>query len=370
MCFFGSYRIRHERNTILAKGLEKSGSEVIECHVPMPSVTAAGFIASRRKLIGDSFLRLLPHNIALLAKYATVRDHDVMFLGFLTLHDLPLAKILTKLNRKPLIFDPYISIYDTLVHDRRLISNRSLLGETIRLAESILLDLPDIVVADTHEQAKFYRYSLGTDARKLRTIYVGADEDVFFPRPKPRRNQNFRVLFYGTYIPLHGVHYILEAANILRSYNISFTLIGRGQTYSETRRIASNLKLQNVSFREWIPYDELPKQISKSDVCLGIFGDTMKARRVIPNKVYQCLAMRKPVVTSDTPAAREILVDHRNSLLCDASNPEALARAILELRNDERLREDIASEGYELFKQRFTSVNVGASLVEILEPIL
>jgi glycosyltransferase involved in cell wall biosynthesis len=67
------------------------------------------------------------------------------------------------------------------------------------------------------------------------------------------------------------------------------------------------LELQNVEFIEFLEQKELTQYIHHADICLGIFGETEKAKRVIPNKVYEAMAMKKPVITGNSPAAREFL---------------------------------------------------------------
>ncbi|MEK7583051.1 MAG: glycosyltransferase [Patescibacteria group bacterium] len=147
-------------------------------------------------------------------------------------------------------------------------------------------------------------------------------------------------------IPLQGVPYIRKAAEILRGdHDISFRIIGDGQ---------------------WVPYEDLPNLIRAADACLGIFGDTDKTLRVIPNKVYEAIAMAKPVISSDTPAIRELFTDRENILLCRRADPEDLAEKILELRRDEQLRTRIAHGGHQLFLSRCTPKIIAADLLRDL----
>jgi hypothetical protein len=62
-----------------------------------------------------------------------------------------------------------------------------------------------------------------------------------------------------------------------------------------------------VTWHDWVDPADLPALVAAHDVCLGIFGDTPKGLRVVPNKVYQGLAAGCVVVTSDTPPQRRLL---------------------------------------------------------------
>jgi glycosyltransferase involved in cell wall biosynthesis len=106
--------------------------------------------------------------------------------------------------------------------------------------------------------------------------------------------------------------------------------------------------------------------IAKADVCLGIFGRTEKASRVIPYKVYEALAMKKPVITGDSPAAREILHDQVHVLLSPMGEPEALAQRILRLREDPELRRRIAEEGHRLFHAKCSSQKMAEAIIQDL----
>ena len=61
----------------------------------------------------------------------------------------------------------------------------------------------------------------------------------------------------------------------------------------------------------WIAYEQLPAELQRAGCALGVFGTSGKAARVIPNKAFQALACGTPLVTADTPAARELLATAR-----------------------------------------------------------
>jgi glycosyltransferase involved in cell wall biosynthesis len=94
--------------------------------------------------------------------------------------------------------------------------------------------------------------------------------------------------------------------------------------------------------------------MADSHVCLGVFGTSGKAQRVIPNKVFDALATARPALTADTEGVREVLVHGDNAYLCPPGDPGALAEAITALKCDEELRNRIAQRGHELFRERFS----------------
>ena len=72
----------------------------------------------------------------------------------------------------------------------------------------------------------------------------------------------------------------------------------------------------NVEWVRWITYEDLPREYWGAGCALGIFGNSDKAQRVIPNKAYQALACGTPLITADTRGARELLTDGRTHCSC------------------------------------------------------
>jgi glycosyltransferase involved in cell wall biosynthesis len=174
------------------------------------------------------------------------------------------------------------------------------------------------------------------------------------------------VLFFGSFLPLHGVEIIAEAALLLaKEKAIRFRFIGQGQTYPQVRAFFKEHGLDNADFLGRLSLSRLPGEIAKADICLGVFGRTEKSRRVVPHKIYQALAMGKAVVTARSPAVEEFFVHRRSIYLCDEPLPASLALAVLELRRDIGLREGLAAEGLKLMRSTFTPRLIGARLLHI-----
>jgi glycosyltransferase involved in cell wall biosynthesis len=114
-----------------------------------------------------------------------------------------------------------------------------------------------------------------------------------------------------------------------------------------------HLGVSNVRFLGKHQYEELPALMAASHLCLGVFGTSGKAARVIPNKVFDALAVARPVLTADTAAVREVLTQSENAFLCPAGDAEALATAIIAVKADDRSRR-VAEHGHDLFLRRFS----------------
>ena len=347
VCYFGSYLPSYPRHRIIIKGLESLGVEVCE-------VTDSSQILIRYPRMARKFF--------------AQEDFDVIIVGEASNYVQPLAILLKKIINKPLVFDTYVSLYDT--NKDRGVHQNPLLRKLFYYLDKYNCQYSDLVLQDTNNSAQYFEQTFNIPSSKFRRLLIGAEDDLFYPRDVTRDDDKFKVLFYGTYIPLHGIEYIIQSAKLLENENIDFQLIGNGQTFSEIKALKEDLNLSNVYFTDMVPYTDLPDYIAKSDVCLGIFGGTEKSMRVIPTKAYQILAMGKPLITGNSPGARELLVNDENAVLCDMGSAESLANSILRLKNDKKLRDRLGRNGFKLFKKSLSPEKIGEEMLGILNEVI
>ena len=346
VCYFGIYPPNYTRNRVNITGLRENGVEVIECNVQ-----TRGF---------KKHWDLIWKHWSLIGKY------DVMIVGFNGHAVMPVAWLVTRFPRKKLIFDEFISTYDSNIFDRKKHSSHSFKALKYWLIDWLTSNLADMVLMDAEAHADYISKTFHVPRGKVKGLLVGCPNDIMYPRPQNKTGSDFIVHFHGTYIPLQGIPYIIRAAKILDDKGVKFNIVGKLDTYTESINLAEQLGVKNVRFFDYMPYDKLAEFIADADMCLGAFGDTEKAKRMGIFKIIEAMAMKKPFITADTVAMREFLTDRRDVLFCKIADSQDLADKIVELKNDNTLRNTIAENGYELYKKRFTPKAVGASLLGII----
>ena len=294
---------------------------------------------------------------------------DYSFAGFL---GQPLVPALWLLHSRPIVYDAFLSIYDTLCLDRQQFGTGSPVGRIARWLDTWSARKSDLVLTDTPASARFMTEHFSTDSEKLLPVPVGADESVFYPRTSSTTAETMRILYLSTYLPLHGVPTVVEAANILKDRaTIQFLLVGRGPERAKTEQLANDLGLDNIRFIDWIPLEDLAECIASRDVFLGghFSSGNEKARRVVAGKIYQGLAMAKPTIVGDCEATREWFSDGDDVQMVTMGDSEALAEAIAALADSASLRDRLGSGGRALFEQRFSEESIAQVLDERLEAV-
>ena len=292
----------------------------------------------------------------MLFRRALQASFDLLIVGFRAHSDIVMASLIAKLRGVPLIFDPLTSRYEERVVDRRQVSESSLLARWYRLSDSAGCRLADCVLLETNAQIDYFTETFGISRDKCRRLWLGADDEIMRPRPVAERRDAFTVFFYGRFSPLHGIEHIIEAAAMLeqRGDPVRFVIVGGGQTYDVIRALATRLGVSTVTFMAPVEYQALATLMSSADVCLGTFGTSARARRVIPYKVFDALAIGRPVLTADTPAIREALTVGEDVWTCPSGNSTALADAIATLKHDPALCERLAANGHRVFREQLS----------------
>ncbi len=404
LLYAGTYERDYPRNRLTIAALGRAGFDVRELHA---AVWERDRDKSGRFLRPGSLIRLglrlgLAYVSTGLRLFRELPESDAVVIGYIGQADMLVLAPLAKLAGRPVVFNPLVTLTDTLVEDRQLARRGGLTAIAIAAVDRIALRLADAILVDTPENGDYLVRRFGIPTSRIHQVDVGADEDVFkygphsaAPTPSPSPNsrggeQNvrarsplpklgegpgvraakLRVLFYGKFTPLHGIDTILKAAKLLEDRkDVRFEIIGSGQLSAGIHDLAGKLGLRNVDFVPWVPFERLPERISASDIFLGIFGDTTKAARVIPNKVFQGMAMGAAIVTRDSQAIRRVLDDGDSALLVPPADPAALAGAVLRLR-DPALRANLGRDARLAFERTGSLDALAERLTTIIETVV
>jgi glycosyltransferase involved in cell wall biosynthesis len=347
VCMFGHFSPAYPRNRQVRTALGALGHDVVQVQQDGP-----GF-------------RRWPR----LARAARAESFDVVWVAFLGYSDVPLAWLISRWRKVPLVFDAFILLHDTFVTDRATVRRRSGAALFLRALEVVACHLADIVVVDTIDHAARVAHRTRLRPARIHVLHVGSDHEVpCAPRgPTPATSSSsFTVAFCGSFMPLHGTDVIVRAAALLDDRtDIRFVLVGDGQTKAEAVQLARSLGCRHVLFLDARRGDALRDVLCGADVLLGVFGDSEKTRVVVPNKVVDALALAKPVITAETPAIRRML-DASRLRTVRPLDPRALADAVVDLHADASTRASLSRAGREAYEELFSPPALQAEIAEIL----
>jgi glycosyltransferase involved in cell wall biosynthesis len=363
VAYFGTYDPNYPRNAVLIDGLREHGVTVHEFQTSLPSLPAAEMatpagVARLAAGVAVAHLRLLAQHRLHLSVDAIVVGYPGYFL-------VPFGRALAAFRHARLVFDPLVSLWDTFAGDRGLVAVRGWKAGAIRGVDRVAFTLPDLVLADTREHAAYFQAEFGLSRREVVVVPVGA-------RPEPRADgaaaprgegEPVTVFQYGKWSPMHGAETVLAAADFMRERPVRFVLAGEGQLSVALRGEIARRGLSNVAWLGALSMDELRTRTLGADVCLGVFGASNKAARVVPNKVYDALACGRPIVTADTAGIREALHDGEDAVLVPAADGRALAAA-LERLLDEGERSRLGAAALVTYRRAYTPAAVAGALLE------
>lgn len=397
VCYLGWYERTYPRNELLRRGLELAGVEVVECRVPQRLAPGHGSPPPLRAPApaGTSRWRSLPaalrgplararyelHELALAgARVAWLvrefrrqrRGLSAVVLAEFNQGLAPLAWLLARGARVPLVVDFFVSLYDTAVLDRGLLRPDRPRARWRMLSDKAALRLADRFLIDTWQHGEHYRAQLDADLSRARLIPIGAPERDCHPTPLPERapGRPLTVLYFGSYIPFHGVEHVIAAARQLRDDpRFRFVLVGDGQTLAANRADYAADPSGNLGFRGWVAQEEVPALIAEADVCLGVFGTQPKTQRVITNKVWQCLASGRPVITADGPAPRSVTEDGRHCLLVPPGDTDAIVAALRTLAGEPDHAQELSKLAAELVREEYSTAPLGRQLATVIAEV-
>lgn len=349
ICLAGSYDPDFGRNRKIHEALTGLGASVSECRVEIWTGDRVELAQNGRV---SAAIRALVAYPRLLWRLLASDPPDVFLVAHPGWFDVPVVWLAARRHGVPILYDMFISLYDTMVLDRGLVAPHTALAKICKAADRLACRLASRVTVDTPADRKFFSELTGQSLDRFGVVWLGAQDQIFRPRPGIEVDCN-TVVFHGTFVPLQGVDIVVRAAKLLEPEGIRFEIVGDGQQKQMIDRLVDSLGIANVTMHGMVPMQALPDYIGRATVCLGIFGTTDKANRVIPHKLFECLAMRRPVITRASSAVASAFTEEE-VVTCEPGNPESLAAAILTLMQHPDRRERIAEAGHRRYLRDYS----------------
>lgn len=358
----------YSRSFILTSAFEELGCKITFCTV---SIGFAHSGISPMRKIFEAMLNAPLRWIRLVIKYLLLPVHDLVYVPYPSHTDAWFACLLARFKGRPVIIDAFFGLYDTIIRDRKLFVPKSLLAKLIWGYERRVLESADCVLVDTQEHVLMLENDYKIPRRRLKAIPVGIDESLWVPTAFPSEKL-FRVVYWSTFIPLHGAEVVVQASKMLekQSPEIQILVIGKGQEEKKFDEAMEKLKPLNLRWlKQFIPLQEIQKFVEQSHCCLGTFGKQEKAQRTIPYKAYQSLASSKALITGRTRASSSLLTHGVNALLVNPGDPAALSLAIQCLASDRARAMSIGKNGRCLYETRLSNAVIREKLAAVITSV-
>ncbi|MFM2208252.1 MAG: hypothetical protein RL213_2227 [Bacteroidota bacterium] len=183
------------------------------------------------------------------------------------------------------------------------------------------------------------------------------------------REQDFLVLYAGIIGHAQGLEVILDAAERLRDHpRIRFLMLGDGPEKERLTASAAGRRLTNVVFLDPVPKAKMPFVVSASDAAVVPLKRLELFKGAIPSKIFESLAMRKPVLLGVEGEAKELFIEEGKCGI--AFTPESdseLAEGVLKLSGDKELLLRLGENARAYAASRFDRNRIAADFLHQLE---
>jgi glycosyltransferase involved in cell wall biosynthesis len=361
----------------LFKNLKKIGNQV-DLFIPK-SKHAMSFrrpdilylpLLSRGWLIRDTFYQLV-----LLFYYLVYRikhtKPDVIYARISILTISPL--ILSKLLKIPCV----VEINGLGIDELKLSNASKLIIQIYKVVEKLNYKHAEKIVAVTQGVKEGIKELYNVPDEKVVVVENGANTDLLRPMDitKARKELKFDqdanyVCFVGALYPWQGVEYLIRSAPLIlkKHPKTKFLIVGDGMMKEELINLAEKTGVSDkFIFTGAVPYEEVPKYINASDVCV-VYKRPFKSG-YSPLKLYEYMACGKPVVASRI-SGFEILEEQNAGILVEPEKTEELAKAIIKLLKDEKLREEMGKNGREYVVTNHSWESVARDVAEVCESVI
>jgi len=309
---------------------------------------------------------------ALLFAARQIDSPDIVIGTSPTLFSVMAARRLAKRNRVPFVMEVR-DLWPGIFVDLGVLTN-PLIIKILELWELWMYRQADRIVTVT-EGFKENISNRGIDPYKIHIIPNGADLDFFHPGEKTSSlaedlnlSDKFVVLYLGAHGISHGLDTILNsAAQLTELEEIVFLFVGDGGKKAELQEKALAENLKNVVFHPPVSKEVVPTYYNLADVCLVPLRDVELFQTFIPSKMFEIMAMGKPIVASLSGEAASIMRASGGAILAEPENTAQVTEAIKTLYQDAQKRADLGHKGRAFVESRYSRKSLADTYISLMQ---
>ena len=282
----------------------------------------------------------------------------------------------SRLKRRPWVLEirdlwPESIIAVGAIRNRRVI-------KALEGIESFLYRKADHIVSLTNA---FKRHIMGRGiaAEKISIVTNGADLERYAPGERMNGARKelglgeevFLASYIGTHGMAHGLRTILKAAKRLENEpNIRFLLVGDGAEREKLLREKEDMGLTNVIMLGQQPKERMPEFLAATDACLVLLIKSELFKTVLPSKIFEAMAMKRPIVLGVEGESRELVEEGGCGVCIEPESDLELAEAVLKLAREPELRRGLGERGAEFVARRFDREGLAMEYLGVLEGVV
>ncbi len=282
--------------------------------------------------------------------------------------------------RKKILTDFYISDYDTYVNDWQRIPSYSKAAKKLLKNDFNIINKADFTLFLNYTEANRYLdiVNIPFNSKKHLIVPLVIEEMIKCKLPyfSAVKSKKLNICWWGNYLPLHGLENILKACEILKNEDkeeFHFYLFGNNEKgsipyqkmitslgISDYVTISNDKTFSNGKLKDFLEVE--------CDLVLGHFGDSLKAKNVLGNKLLDGVAMKAPLLTGESAATREYFSDEE--IFFSSNVPVDIARKITEISRfkQENINERV-DRAYNIFLENFSETAFRRNLDRVFEKL-
>ncbi|NGZ01420.1 MAG: glycosyltransferase WbuB [Nitrospira sp. WS238] len=234
----------------------------------------------------------------------------------------------------------------------------------------------DRIVAVT-DAFKAYMLGKGINADKIAVVKNGVDLAQYAPCARASSlaeelgiSGKFVVSYFGTHGMAHHLVTILEAASRLsNAKNIVFLMVGDGAERQALVRMRDRMGLENVMMLDQQPKSRMRELWALSDVSLVVLKKSDLFKTVIPSKIFESLAMAKPVILGVEGESAELIQAADAGICIEPEQADELAAWVLKLSREPELCQHLGMNGRTYVVKHFDRTVLARKLSALLETL-